>query len=550
MIADRFSNVAIQTLESNGLEAKSFQQIVSVYHLLYQRQSDLTANLENRYVNCYGADLLTYASIIELNNDEAESAIRYATNANQFVNGNPVNENVLFNSYHVIAGDRLNEGDYDAAIVNLSKALELKTSPELNCQLAYVTGVKAMQLLSINELQNSENVLMSAAERCPNFVDLARMKGKLTLAKGIDAMRFGRYNEASYYLLKLTSDSYLSQQSRALLHKIPLIKNFISQYNRSSSLERLPNVNAVVCRLSGEDCEMLELYNKYGVRIGAAKPDSGEIHFFGKRDNEFTVFRSHDNDFYFNEVLHYPGAGTYGKGLLDEDRDNLPDWQYEISEGKIISETQLSGRIALKFSAAITDRTIDVFSKPDLLIEVYKNNIKLGSTETQLNTYLPVFSTVANLHYKFGDKVLLRFLDDDCIEFFGECFFESFDYLGSLIIQSLPNTGFYNVNSNIGIYLEVRDSTLPEGMSNDFESWNKGNPFESDIAYQSQEITDFLVASYDAQVHSTWMELLGSVAVSEVVLRPFKNLTLLERLILMMAGHEVTNKVLTEQTNP
>jgi hypothetical protein len=327
---------------------------------------------------------------------------------------------------------------------------------------------------------------------------------------------------------------------------IPQLQSFLSGYQQSTGIEELPLVDGAVCRLKNLKCDVIELYASDN-RIGAAVPHSGELQFFGEGAMEFSVFKSHKNDRYFNEVTKYDGLEAVT--MLDDDRDLRPDWRLDSKEGEVNKATQLSGRVAVKFSAALSNRSQDWFSKPDMFVQVFKNARYLGRTETQFNTFLPQFYTFVVIDYKFGDAITLDFVDDDSFELLGFTLKERYETMGSLSITHLPRTGFRAVNEHIGLYLDVRKTTLPEGVSTEPKIiLRESHPFESDMAYENPEMTDYLLASYDAQMQTVWGELAGSIAMTELMMMPIGHATLMQRLVLMFIGHEMSHGILT-QTN-
>ncbi|MDO6477352.1 hypothetical protein Q4520_18170 [Alteromonas sp. 1_MG-2023] len=541
-MAERLALHIIDT-QSQGFNPEPLQPIADSFAALSERQSDLTPRLENTYVNCHTADLLTFIAQYELKRNNVDGAIKLGLQSEGLVTGNPVNAQVIVRSYQVKASDYMEAGNYAAATSSLTEASLRSEDKDLHCQLSWVQGNYAMELISINEIDDAITAMSIAKRRCPDMLDLERMDARLTLAKGSRALQRGQFEKAREYLTSLLSARELADIAKQHLNMLPQLKSFLTEYDHSTGLSRLPHVEGVVCRMKGSECEMVELYSD-DKRVGAARPGSAELQFFADGAQEFIVFTSHDNSHYFNEVIRYNGSNAVS--MYDSDRDRSPDWRFDIRDGEIYKKNQLSGRIAVKFSAALSNDSQDWFSKPDMFIKTYRNGHYLGRTETQFNTYLPQYYTFAVIDYKHGDNVRLDFVDDDSFGAFGYQLIEKHEYMGTLEISQLPTTGFRAVNEHIGLYMDVRETMLPEGIATDPDILrHESHPFELDLAYENNEMTEYLLASYDAQAQTVWGELAGSIGMTDLMLMPVRNVTLMQRLILMFIGHEISYEVLT-----
>lgn len=546
--ADKLATYSVSTQKS-GFNAEPLQGVVDNFITLEHWQKNLNNKQINPYVDCHLADLYTYIAKYELERKNIHGALKLVTNANTLVKNNPTTHFYLVKTYQALASKALHQNNFDHANTYLKRALAYDDSNTLKCELSWVQGNQAMAFIANNKLTESSQILAKAKANCPNMADLNTMEAKLTLAKALNAMRFGNYHKAKQLLAPVhyIKSPEVYQDAKRHLELVSMASRFIKQYRKSSALKTLPKVTGAICRVGKHACETVELYHN-GQRIGAAKPYTHELQFFGKQADEFIVFTSHSKSRYYNEVTNYKGKSAIG--FLDNNKDRRADWKYHVVNEKLVSSTQLSGNISIKFFAALSDTSQDLFSKPDLLIAVRKNNRLIGVTETQHNTYLPKFNIQASISYKHGDRVRLDLYDDDSIGIGNLIFKERYERMGHLTLNKLPKSGFHKVSKHIGLYLEVAKSHLPEGMSLNTEGlYQESSPFESDLSFANPEMTQYLIASYDAQMHTTWTELAGSIGLAELAMLPVRNVTLFQRLILTVLSHEAAHHTLTQQNS-
>jgi tetratricopeptide (TPR) repeat protein len=547
ILANNLSSVVLDTQKA-GFNPDPLIDAADKFESFRQRQKTITPGQRNLYVDCNMADVLTFIAKYRLEEGNADKAASLTFRAEDLIENSPINTHYLINSLQMQASQSIEKGDFKIAADYLKKAAQRRNDRVLDCDISFVEGNHAMHLLTNDELNRSYQLLKEAEARCPSMPDLMDMKAKLSFAYAQQQLRLGDFDTSQAYIAQIPHDAQVAKAADNLARTIPHLKQFLHGYDLSVGLESLPSIDGLLCRMDDEQCGTIELYRN-GTRVGAAIPHSGELQFFDRGVRDFTVFKSHRNNSYFNEVTHFKGESATGR--LDNDRDQLPDWEFEIYDGNITSEKQLSGKISLGFAAALNNSSQDYFSKPDMLIEVFKNGDRIGITETQLNTYRPKYSTVANIHYRYGDNITLKFWDDDTLSIGTLVLKESYEYMGKLKLDSFPDTGFYAANKNIGLHLAVSETNLPEGMSTDPHVLSKeANPFESELSYQNEEMTSYLLASYDAEAHSTWTEIGGSFLIAEGIMLPFRNATLIQKLILTFIGQEAAYEKLTEQTNP
>ena len=490
--------------QSNDYEIAN---ILKTYLQSFSNQSKLNAPYQ---LECLYASFLEKIGQVQLNANITESAIENLEAVETLVKNQPSTNTLLTNSYYQQGLDFSKQQKTKESVISLEKAHN--KSPEnkgINCVLSAAYMSYARDFAYFGDIDESKNQSAKAKALC-QFDGINDIDADIALANGKTYMRYGKWEKARESFKEIDEQKTPNKfkLSTQLVEDTYLAPTRLEKLNEARKWEdKVPNVTGMNCYFEDDSdkCSKIEIFDDER-RIGMALADMSRVEF-EEENGKNTVLKDTDNNGQLDTFEMT--EGTKRRVLVESDGDYRLDADILFNEkGEKIEEKRYSGRALIRIPyAAIADDpndgSDDYFSNPDPYIKISLNDTYVGKTDTINNTPTPYWEQAFVQNYRKDDCIYITMWDydpldpDDRIDDFKTCNFSGSETL-------------YGFNNRAFIQLEVKPTTLPEGVYNVESTEKKGNPY-SNFVSEDPKLQAFLDRAKKADENS---KTVASIAIN------------------------------------
>lgn len=469
----------LRSLSKNTNQQLSNHNIATILKSYLQSFSKYS-KLDTPYqLECLYSAFLENMGETELKSNNVENAITLLEASESLVKNQPSTNTLLTDSYYKNGLNFSNQRKPKEAIVFLEKAFN--KSPE-NEGIKRVLSVAYMNDATDEAYFGNVDKSKKLSEKAKSiflFNGIDKISADISIINGQTYMRHGDWENARNSFKEVSSKKTPDKfkLSSVLLQDSYIAPNRLAKINEVKNWQdKVPNVTGMNCYFDDDSnkCSKIEIFDDER-RVGMALSDMSRVEF--EENGKDIVIKDTDGNGQLDtfEITE----GKKRRVLVETDGDYRLDGELLFDEkGVKIDEKHYSGRALIRIPYGVVKDTTnkenpcsyDCLSNPDPFLKVQLNNHYVGQTDIKDNDRFPYWNQAFIQNYRKDDCIYITMWDydpldpDDFIDRFKTCDFSQSDVL-------------YGDNDNAAIQLEVKPTTLPEGVYDVKSLEGKSNPW-------------------------------------------------------------------------
>lgn len=502
---------------SNNVTLSSIENTIAISEELLKLRQGQSESIS---IPCNLTMLYEMQALASMKQGDTAAAIAALLRSIELVNISPTTTQILPQAYSYHGFAFMENDDPLQAVAFFQKAYELSPNADMARVTADALRSASLKYTDQSKFAEAKIVLDQANNYFESVVQTRKFSAEINLKEGLKHMRDGQWELAHGSFSKIIDDPDLGVQASYFIEDLGPAKHRHTMIKVATGLGLTPNVSGQYCtEFSSIDnghftCTAVILFDgelEMGRSIiDAESSDFSSVYFGSKQHHTALIDTDGDRRYDIWKMKNSDGSVLE---MIDTDRDYRPDWERRVSEGVVMLKP-LSGRISVRILGGVVGKPgLDLFSRPDIYLGVWKNSDFMGRTETANNTTLPRFDDYFVINYTYGDTLTIAAFDED---WFGSEFVDRID------LHDLPVTDYWVTERQyVALSAIVTPTDRPEGFYEGFQEPSdiQHNVFEDPGFVHEQSPLGNIVRSARAEdARAEIMSLVAAIAVPEVAI--------------------------------
>lgn len=540
LIEDLQQKLMVAALQE-GSEKSWNDTLIRSQRLLTHSENPQVNRKPSALITCNIAYLHGLSGIKKMGRNQPLEAIKSLEKAKQHVSDSSIVTELLPIAYYRVGVHHMEKSKYQNAALSFTEAHKLSRSRNFACDAATAWRLAASEWAYTGNVEKALSDAGKAYKICPDKAEDTELIGDIELRRALRHMQFGRWKSAKKTLRRLVENPYVNEVAQSFLSDLDAAQSRHHKLTRSKHMGRIPSVSGQYCAHFTESqgnvtCLGVTLFD--GKREVGRSSDRLTNIIFNQPRGFISVYDSLGNGRY-NTFENQVGSSI--KQLIDMDGDARPDFEQKFLENQLISVTQLSGRVSVHFAGGVVNkRMVDIFSRPDIFLVIYKNGKYFGRTETADNSTRPSWKNFFVINYRYRDTIDIFAVDEDLFQN---------DLVDKVRFDALPHTNYVSMDgNNMVLAVEVQPSDKPEGRY----TGKRGQSVFSDPNFlkENTPLAKIVQQSYAEDFRADVMSVVAAIVVPEAaILTLMRRARFAEHFIAAWLGFEVTYSTLNKSNS-